>query len=312
MHRLELRADLAPLVREQAIVAWSIGPESEALLLLVDRELAEAPFGRDDSTGPSFPLSQPRRGYPATWLRCQGQQVLQRVDLPEVELAFPLIEALPGGEILLAGARCHYRDGDPERNAVVFGPDGRERRRFVLGDGLRGLGATPDGRLWAAYFDEGIFGNYGWSEPLGGAGLVCFDLEGRVVWEFMPPEGFGHPCDCYAFNVAGPEVWACYYTDFPVVRIDSTHRVEGWLNDVEGANALVTDGRRVLLWGGYGEFRTRAVLLELEESVAVEKRRLRLERPNGESLEHAEVVGRGSTLHALAGNRWYAWDLKGA
>lgn len=38
-----------------------------------------------------------------------------------------------------------------------------------------------DGRIVTSYFDEGIFGNFGWDQPLGASGLVVWDEQGRVL-----------------------------------------------------------------------------------------------------------------------------------
>jgi len=121
---------------------------------------------------------------------------------------------------------------------VVYGPDGKLRRQFVLGDGINGVQTTNEGMIWVSYCDEGVFGNFGWEKPLGAAGLLCFDCAGHIVWEFQPPDGVDAIADCYAFNVCGDTVWTCYYTDFPLVRIDSRNQVRAWKNNVGGASAL--------------------------------------------------------------------------
>lgn len=69
------------------------------------------------------------------------------------------------------------------------------------------------------------------------------------------PSGFplGTPfdaiVDCYALNVSGEAAWACYYSSFTIVRAHG-QQLEGWHNDVRGATALITDGRRLALIGG--------------------------------------------------------------
>jgi hypothetical protein len=67
--------------------------------------------------------------------------------------------------VLLVGARCHWRSEGAERNAVALDWSGRELGRFTLGDGIQDLRVTRDGTIWASYFDEGVIGNYGWSDP---------------------------------------------------------------------------------------------------------------------------------------------------
>ena len=304
------RADFSGIIGKSKIIASSIAANGEAVLLVIAPEFEKVAFGREERKGFAiFPFSKAKQGYPATFIRFNGREVLQKTELSEVEIAFPTAQPLPNGEILLAGARCHYRDGDPEKNASVFSQDGKLLRRFVLGDGINSVQTTSEGLIWVSYFDEGVFGNYGWNQPIGASGLICFDSTGRIVWEFKPPDGFDSICDCYAMNVAPNAVWACYYTEFPLVEIDSDHQVRGWKNEVGGASALAVDGRRALLWGGYGDKRTRSIVQNIEDEALTNSRELTISSPSGFELMGATVIGRGSTLHAFAANSWLTFDM---
>jgi hypothetical protein len=88
----------------------------------------------------------------------------------------------------VAGARCRWRPEGPDRNAVLYDADGQVVSEHVLGDGIAHVLATSTGQVWAGYFDEGIYGNYGWGradseEPVGAYGIVRFspDLEPATV-----------------------------------------------------------------------------------------------------------------------------------
>jgi hypothetical protein len=144
---------------------------------------------------------------------------------------------------------------------------------------------------------------------MGASGLICFDSSGHILWEFEPPSGFDSICDCYALNVAKNAVWACYYTDFPLVKIDSEKRVQGWKNEVGGASALAVDGGRALLWGGYGEKRSRCVVQDIGSDALVHSCEVEVNLPSGFELMGATVIGRDSTLHAFAANLWFAFDM---
>jgi hypothetical protein len=129
----------------------------------------------------------------------------------------------------------------------------------VLGDGIEHVLATSTGQVWVGYFDEGIYGNYGWGradseEPAGAYGIVRFSPGLKSAWHYPQYTGVGpwEPIDdCYALNVDDTCIWACYYSDFPVVRIRDDI-VTGWHNDTGGARALAAAGSRVALCGGYG------------------------------------------------------------
>lgn len=103
--------------------------------------------------------------------------------------------------------------------------------------------------------------------------------------------------------------WACYYADFPVVRI-CDDAVTGWHNDIRGASALAVAGSRVALFGGYGLDYDRLALTELGADRARPAGEYRVVLPDGTPLPAGTVViGRGSRLHFLTGTSWYQLDM---
>src|SRR4051794_1681598 len=113
----------------------------------------------------------------------EGWRGLARV---VADVADPHVQALPDGGILVVGTRSvRAPDGTTDSNAVVYAADGRERARFLAGDGVEDVQVTAEGELWVSYSDEGTmgdFGRYGWGrlsprtwiEPVGGCGLARF------------------------------------------------------------------------------------------------------------------------------------------
>ena len=79
-------------------------------------------------------------------------------------LAHITVQPMPGARFLIAGARCRWRRDGPDRNGVLYDTDGQVVAEGVLGDGIGHVLATSDGQVWIAYFDEGIYGNYGWGQ----------------------------------------------------------------------------------------------------------------------------------------------------
>ncbi|MGZ8514323.1 MAG: hypothetical protein ACXWXA_04690 [Candidatus Limnocylindrales bacterium] len=77
----------------------------------------------------------------------------------------------------------------------MIGPDGKILRSIMFGDGIEHTLVDRLGRAWLGYFDAGVFGNLGWGHPgypspIGGPGLLRFDIAtGSVDWAFEPPEG---------------------------------------------------------------------------------------------------------------------------
>jgi len=230
---------------------------------------------------------------------------------------FPYVDQLPTGDILVVGARCRFSGASgPERNARLHDPHGALLRELTLGDGIAKVQVDHAGAIWVSYFDEGIFGNLGWgdggaaSQPLGFAGLARFDDRGNKVWDYEPPPGLDEMADCYALNVGSSGAWAYYYTDFPLVHLSTSGKVRAWRTDVKGGRAIVTDGWRAIVFGGYGEERTACVALRLEDG---ERARVvadvTLRLPDGASLASAHVIGCGDTLHVFDGERAHRFRL---
>jgi hypothetical protein len=207
-----------------------------------------------------------------------------------------------GDGALLVSARCTYRRKGPDRNALIVDAAGQVVRRLTLGDGISDVRVTADGSIWVSYFDEGVFGNHGWSSPgpapMGQSGLVGFDGEGLVRFTFDATAAqTGTISDAYAMNVT-PEgdVWVYYYTDFPIVRIRAG-AYQAWKLGVAGAHALAvaTSGSRALLVGGYKE-RSAGRLLTLGDAAAVTEQVV-LTDHHGDPLDDAAAFGVGDKLY---------------
>jgi hypothetical protein len=143
--------------------------------------------------------------------------------IADLEIAFPKVQPLPGDRTLIVGARCRWRPDGPERNAIVIDANGRREADGTLGDGVQEVLTTPSGMVWVGYFDEGVYGNYGWGapgpEPVGSHGIVRFAPDLTVDWQYPYDAEGGAISDVYAMNVDAETVWSSYYTDFPIVRI---------------------------------------------------------------------------------------------
>jgi hypothetical protein len=311
--QLERIADLGELLEGQEVVAVSVGHAGEAIALGIDPSDDSIVAGYDVSPGwARFPKSRAERPYGGTIVVHDGENA-RRVLLDDVAISFPLVQPLPGDEVLLAGVRCkRFADGSHELNGRVYGADGRLRREILLGDGIADLQATTGGEVWVSYFDEGVFGNFGWGvaddaqEPIGAAGLVCFDTEGSRLWEYEPPPGLGPIDDCYALNVAVDAVWAYYYGDFPLVRIEPGGTIRGWQTDIVGAHSLAVAGDRVVLFGGYEDQRGRCLLCEFGNATLDNVTEVRLRLPDGRQYtDDWAVRGRGSALHVFYERVWY-------
>jgi hypothetical protein len=181
-----------------------------------------------------------------------ADQAWRPIPLTGPTLAYPRLDLLAGGEILLVDARSRrFRDGTVEDNAHLYSPAGEHLRSFCLGDGIEHLGVDAAGTIWVGYFDEGVFGNLGWDDPIGAAGLVRFDQHGHRLWTYQPPPSTQAIADCYALNIDARTTWAYYYTNFPLVEITSGRTRAYTPTPVRGARHVFTYRDQVVFVGEY-------------------------------------------------------------
>lgn len=152
-------------------------------------------------------------------------------------------------KLLLLGARTFYRsDSGGKKNAFIMDRLGEVYDRFCFGDGINDCIALSDGKIITSYFDEGIFGNYGWNDPIGKSGLIVWSETGEIIWQA------DHDiCDCYAINTDENEnLWFYYYTDFDLVKTDfKSEKI--YTPDISGACAffLTKDTQHIIFDKGY-------------------------------------------------------------
>jgi hypothetical protein len=303
---------------DEQLIAYGIGPDGDPLALAVDAADAENPFGHDEQTGwARFPKPRAERTYSPSVVSLDESRV-RRTVLQDVDTTFPRLQPLPDGEILLVGTRSARReDGSYDLNGRVFGPDGMLRREFLLGDGIEDVQTTADGRIWVSYFDEGVFGNFGWGkpegpDPIGAPGLIRWRSDGTIEWTYEPPPGLDDIADCYALNVATDAVWACYYSEFPLIQIALDDSIVSWQTPVTAAQALAVGEGRAAFYGGYGDDRDRCVLVEFREGELVELESVRLLLPSGAPVAGQPIIGRGHFLNVFDGPRWSRLDVRAA
>lgn len=172
--------------------------------------------------------------------------------LGKYDLKFNLVQPI-GENILLLGSRAKkYANGDTDKNAVIIDKNGEFVREMCFGDGIQDCLTTADGKIFVSYFDEGIFGNCGWSmsDAIGRSGLNMFDEYGNINWS-----ADSQIDDCYAMNVDDDNnLWYYYYSEFLIVKTDLyTQKV--FDPHISGANSLLisADQSGIIIDGGYND-----------------------------------------------------------
>lgn len=142
---------------------------------------------------------------------------IETVELKNVPLIPTEVDIFSDGTLLLVQSRCLKEGTSIERNARRYNPSGQLIDAFTLGDGIESVQVDETDTIWVSYFDEGIFGNFGWEEPMGSAGVVAYTINGERLWD---ASDYGI-MDCYALNVASSkEIYFYYYDDFFLVQLN--------------------------------------------------------------------------------------------
>ncbi|NGZ76703.1 hypothetical protein [Saccharibacillus alkalitolerans] len=316
--RIELvpAADLAAFMRGWQTVSAAFGYDGRVYILLVDAE-------PEREQGMFVRTELERRpiykalivDLPDDDAKSQAGRESEAADVEEIMIEgesfnYHFLQPL-GGELLLVGARSRYAARDRyDLNAAVFDREGRAKRRFVIGDGIGHVQTTAGGLIWTGFFDEGVFGNYGWKRPIGESGLIAWDGNGICVFTNSEAD----IADCYALNaVSDEEVWFYYYTDFKLCRLAGpADRPEVSFFDpgVAGSSLLATDGELFLLDGGYGEHESYKLLRRSGGGGLEPEYDLMFADQAGLPLPPGLRDARGDKLLMLNGTELYLFSLK--
>ncbi|WP_216211078.1 hypothetical protein [Amycolatopsis aidingensis] len=309
-------AQLVPPQQGDVRVSASVGPSGEVVALWsAGKDLAALTSTTTQPGWATFPDPQaPRPAAARVTVHAPDMAIAARI--PSLPLAHPSVQPLPDGQVLVVGARCRWRPDGPDRNAIVYDSTGTVLTEQTLGDGIEHVQTTRGGEIWVGYFDEGVYGNYGWGDedsepPVGACGLIRYSAAFTQEWRYPShvDNTWGAISDCYALNVADDTAWTCYYTDFPIVRIHND-TMTGWHNDIPGAKALVVGGFRIALYGGYGPDHDKLVVGILSGDRLHVTGEYRLVQPDGRPVPPtAHVVGRGPDLHLVVDDNWWRLDL---
>jgi hypothetical protein len=301
--RLPVHAELPP--GDPAAVSISVSPRGRLFALSLSERLERA--------RPKKKNAKPKPKSPERWLKVLDDGAWTAIPLPEDGQPIHFAEPLPGGGLLVVGARSSFRGpGNFDKNARSIDATGKLERAFLLGDGISNVQVTEDGQIWTGYFDEGVFGNRGWNDPIGAPGLLCWNSAGERIFEFDPgAAGTDDICDVYAMNIASnQDAWVYFYMDFALVRIRNQRSYTAWKCPVKGSHAFAVFGNLAFFSGGYDEpnlFR----LYSLEKDGKM--RRLEtfsLADEEGEPLVQPMASARGAIMAVTSGQRVYRIDIR--
>ena len=225
-------------------------------------------------------------------------------DLGILEFDYHFIRPLKD-HIMLIGARCRYHDRyNIEQNVLMLDKKGTAVKKLCFGDGIENCITTADELIIVSYFDEGVFGNYGWSKPIGSSGLIVWDTEGNIIWKNKKYKIY----DCYAINIdSGNRLWFYYYSDFNLVCTDfrSDIVIHPGISGCH-AFALSETQQKILFSGGYDDTSFYQCSIDIPHGKIGEKQKVDI-RINNTSIEKSICHFYGSKLLFLVNNALYGF-----
>ena len=175
-------------------------------------------------------------------------------------------------------------------------------------DGIQDIKVTDKNVIWTSYFDEGVFGNYGWDEPIGSCGLRAWNEEGEPVY-IHDNNDRNFICDCYALNIVSDnEVWFYYYSDFLLGNIRGG-KIDYYDPKLSGADGFLIYDRYVLFRGGYNNQDEYRLFEFVKNSYLKEKRKITFTDENDKIIIANAIDCRGSRLILMVGSVLYDIDL---
>jgi hypothetical protein len=302
--------DLASRFGKANCISTSVATTGEAVFLLAHD--SQMPLLQGGGSG--FRRARAIRSTPLVVMVLNDARA-RLIELPEFALTYPMVELLPSGEILVVSQCCHLDHGVPEYNAQVFDPEGHLMGEFVLGDGITALQVSPEGWIWAGYYEQSIYGMDGWgfgsgqTPPIGAAGLVSLDMYGDRRWEYQANENHGPINNCELLNVDRGHAWTYADCAPPLLRVDSQGTVQSWDAFFPFTVGFAVYEDRLLFASSYRNDELRLFTAELSESKAQRRNQYRLPLPSG-AEHHLKVVGRGPLLHVFTQHQWLTVDVR--
>jgi hypothetical protein len=305
--RLKPAFSLSSMMVRGEIVAFAIGPDSVTYATIAMRRLDHSSVELRKPS-PSEPLAGTTHDYRVIGIT--GSSLSLDVEIRGERFDIHHVQPLPD-ELLLVSSRAALRGPDDhDQNGRIYSRSGEFKSGILLGDGVSSVQTTPKGRIWTGYFDEGIYGNFGWNTPIGASGLVAWDTQGRKTFEF---ESKGAPAidDCYALNVAGEDdVWLYYYSDFPLVRLRNDRIASVWKMPIHGCSAFAIADRHALFFVRLGHI-CLVQLFNLRDHETPEcLASFELRDQSDQPLDVTHVAARADVLRFISGGSLFAIDTQ--
>ncbi|QTD39490.1 hypothetical protein [Sporosarcina sp. Te-1] len=292
-------ANLEEELEHAMLVSIAIGHHDDVFVLLAEEQ--------PPLINGCFPATVTEKSY--------GYQVIHIKDglktvllLPEEKWNYHFVQPIDEDHILLVCARSYYHDAQNiEKNARVYDKNGRFIRSFCLGDGIERVYVTKDQEIWTGYFDEGVYGNYGWEVPIGSSGLVGWDAFGRKI-DSLEEEQEYHIFECLGLNGA-PDggIWF-YFSIESKIGVRKDGKTSYYSPEDNMFRTFAMNGETVTVHRGQETRTLSEMRREGDQYKTI--RDILLMKPNGVPLISQMVNTRENTLLFLDGNELYLYEMK--
>lgn len=228
-----------------------------------------------------------------------------------LKTSFHYIRKVDNDRYLLSSARCYfYSEDNIEKNSYIVNKNGIIESNFILGDGINDIKIENNKKIWTSYFDEGVFGNYGWTKPLGSSGLRCWSLNGESLYEYEATEYDYSISDCYAFNISKKgDKWFYFYTEFYLCKLNEGEK-KYYTIDVSGTHVLAVCDKFILTDSGYGQDK-KYILYEENDDKFLKKLEYKVyDRQNEKELKARLIQHCENKIVFIAEDKIYCFEIE--
>ena len=164
---------------------------------------------------------------------------------------------------------------------------------------------TKDHQIWTGYFDEGVYGNYGWAKPIGNSGLVGWDRNGKILENGIYRKLTG---ECLALNVkANDEIWYFIGMDAQIGLLNKNEEFQ-FSTDALGFQTFAVNGDTMVVHREYFDHHHFFELARQTDSYEIVQE-IDFRKPNGDPLRPQLTSNRADQLLFLDGSELYACSV---
>lgn len=213
-------------------------------------------------------------------------------------------------DLLLLCCRCRrHSEGDIDRNARIYSRKGELLESLTMGDGIERMQTTSRGVIWAGYFDEGMFGSFGWGdEPIGSPGLIAWDAGGKIIYQYEWSVDVPDFVCCWPVLDFNDDVWIKGYSECNLARIRD-YKVESAWKAPKGIGRVAISGDLLLSQSTYDQDYLGVYRIQ-KDQIVTEVEDIRIVDENNEIIKSDRIAKRGDITFLESKGRLFIFRMK--